>query len=88
MPQDTVLIEDQDLQAFVREVIGGGPITEEALAEIESLTLSELPGSAEDLALFPNLTTLILSEEAAQGAPDLPELYERYTLVVAGGEAQ
>ena len=88
LPEDTVLIEDQELQAFVREIIGGGPITEEALAEIESLALPQLPGSAEDLAIFPNLTTLILSEEAAQGAPDLPELYERYTLVVAGGEAQ
>ena len=88
LPEDTVIIEDRYLRDLVREVIGGGPITEEALAQIETLNLSQLPRSAEDLSVLPNLTTLILSEEAAQAAPGLPKLYEAYTLVVTGGESQ
>ena len=87
LPEDTVVIENEALRDFVRTVIGGGPITEEALAQIETLQLSQLPQSAEDLTVFPNLTTLILSEEAAQAAPELPALYEAYTLIVAGGDA-
>ena len=87
-PEDTVLIENEALRSFVREVIGGGPITEEPLGKVERLTLSRLPDSVEDLALFPNLSTLVLSEEAAKEAPTMPGLYESYTLVVTGGEAK
>ena len=40
------------------------------------------------LALLPHLATLILSEAAAQGAPEQPELYDGYTLIVRGGDGQ
>ena len=83
-----VIIEDEALQAAVREAIGGGFITEESLAEVETLRLSRLPENGEDLLLFPHLTTLILSQGAAQEAPQQPGLYDAYTLIVAGGEAQ
>ena len=88
LPEDTVLIEDDTLRAAVRAAVGGGPITQKALAAVEELSLAQLPGNADDLAVFPNLTTLILTEAAAQAAPELPALYERYTLIVAGGEGR
>ena len=85
-PEDQVLFRDEALRETVRAAVGGGPITEEALAGVETLSLSRLPESMEDLALLPNLSTLILSQEAAQQAPRLPELYEQYTLILAGGD--
>ena len=68
LPEDTVAFQDETLRAAVRSAVGGGPITEEAVAELESLYLSQLPESTEELSLLPHLTTLILSEAAAQGA--------------------
>ena len=85
-PTDTVVIADEVLREAVRTAIDGGLITEDAVAGIESLSLSQLPENLADLSLLPNLTTLILSEEAAQAAPGMPELYETYTLIVAGGD--
>ena len=87
LPADTVILKDQALREAVRETIGGGAITEEAVRGLKTLSLSRLPDGLEDLSLLPDLSTLILSEAAAQGAPQLPELYDRYTLIVAGGEA-
>ena len=86
-PVDEVLIEDEALREAARAAIGGGVITKEALAKVETLSLARLPQDAEELSLFPALTTLILSQEAAQAAPKLPALYDRYTLILAGGEA-
>ena len=88
LPEDTVTIMDEYLQQTVRSVVGGGAITEEAVAAIETLTLSRLPESLDDLDLLPNLSTLILTEEAAKTAPELPDLYDRYTLILTGGDAQ
>ena len=85
-PEDEVLIEDESLRQAVRTAIGGGPITEEALTQVETLYLARLPETAEELSVLPDLTALILSQEAAKGAPELPELYERYTLIVTGGD--
>lgn len=85
VPEDTVSIQDEDLRALVRALVGGGQINEENVATIETLRLSHLPEDLGDLAQLPRLTTLILSEEAAQAAPQTPALYERYTLIVAGG---
>ena len=85
-PEDQVVFQDPILREAIREAVGGGPITQEALARITVLPLSHLPESMEDLALLPNLSTLILSQEAAQGAPQQPGLYEKYTLILAGGE--
>lgn len=87
-PTDQVLIADESLREAARAAIDGGLITPEALEGIESLSLSRLPSHPEDLSIFPNLSTLILSQEAAKAAPELPDLYERYTLIVAGGEGQ
>ena len=88
LPEDTVIFQDEVLRAAVRSAIGGGPITEEAVAELETLYLSQLPENGEELARLPRLTTLILSEAAAQGAPEQPELYDGYTLIVRGGDGQ
>ena len=54
----------------------------------DPLALSRLPESLDDLDLLPNLSTLILTEEAAKTAPELPDLYDRYTLILTGGDAQ
>ena len=86
LPADTVILKDQALREAVRQAIGGA-ITEEAVRGLKTLSLSRLPDGLEDLSLLPDLSTLILSEAAAQEAPQLPELYDKYTLIVAGGEA-
>ena len=86
-PADEVLIQDEALRAAARAAIGGGVITKEALAKVGTLSLDRLPKDTEELSVFPALTTLILSQEAAQAAPELPVLYDRYTLILAGGEA-
>lgn len=88
LPEDTVTIADEYLREAVRSAIGGGAITQKSVAGVTELRLSRLPENMSDLALLPDLTTLILTEEAAKGAPELPELYETYTLILAGGEAQ
>ncbi len=85
-PVDEVLIEDEYLQEVARSAMGGGLITKAGLEGIETLRLDQLPESVEDLAVFPNLKTLILSQEAAQNAPQLPELYDSYTLIVGGDQ--
>ena len=87
-PEDAVIFQDETLRAAVRSAVGGGPITEEAVAKLETLYLSQLPESLDELALLPRLTTLILSEAAAQGAPEQPELYDGYTLIVTGGDGR
>ncbi len=88
VPEDAVTIGDEYLREAVRAAIGGGVITEESVASIETLTLVQLPKTVEELAVLPNLTTLLLTEDAAQAAPELPKLYEKYTLIVAGGDGQ
>ena len=85
-PSDTDRIGDSSLLEAARAAIGGGPVTDEALAGIDTLRLSRLPESADDLSVFPNLKVLVLTEDAAKAAPGLPLLYERYTLIVTGGE--
>ena len=85
-PAYEVDIPDEALREVVRAAMGGGQITEAGLSAIESLYLAQLPEDLDDLALLPNLTTVRLSQAAAQAAPEHPELYERYTLIVAGGE--
>lgn len=87
-PEDTLLLRDEALKEAVRGAIGGGPITEEAVAGLAELSFARLPEDISELALLPDLSTLILSQEAAKAAPETPELYERYTLIVAGGDGQ
>lgn len=87
-PEDTVFIEDEALREAIRAAIGGGAITEEALAKVETLYVSKLPETVEELSVLPKLSTLVLSQEAAQDAPELPALYESYTLTIAGGDGQ
>lgn len=87
-PVDSVIIEDEALREAVRAAIGGGLITEESLATVEKLYLDQLPENMDDLALLPHLSTLILSQEAAQAAPGQPDLYDSYALILAGGEGQ
>ena len=85
-PADEVDIPDEELREAVRAAMGGGQITKAGLQGIESLYLARLPEDLQSLSLLPNLTTLRLSSAAAQAAPEHSELYERYTLIVAGGE--
>ncbi len=86
--EDTLHIEDAILREAVRAAIGGGPITEEAAAALETLYLSRLPEDVSELSLLPRLTTLRLSQEAAQAAPEQPALYDSYRLIVTGGDGK
>ena len=88
LPEDTLAIEDPILRDAVRAAVGGGPITEEAAAALDTLYLSQMPEDVSELSLLPRLATLRLSQEAAQAAPEHPALYDSYTLIVTGGDGQ
>ena len=83
---DTVRIEDASLRAAVRQAVGGGPITEDNLREVETLRLKELPENVEELALLEALTRVEIPQELAPEALWL--LDEGYTVVLYGGGAK
>ena len=83
---DTVRIEDASLRTAVRQAVGGGPITEDNLREVETLRLKELPENVEELALLEALTRVEIPQELAPEALWL--LDEGYTVVLYGGGAK
>ena len=79
---DAVVLEDSVIAAAARSAVGG-PLTEEALDAVTALSLSGLPESWEELALFPALERIELPQSAAAQAETLPE---GVTVVLKGGE--
>lgn len=87
-PTDSVVFADPVLTEAVREAIGGGRLTEEALESVEALTLTALPASLSELERLPNLKQLRLTQSAAMAAGDAVEtLAQRYELLLIGGGA-
>ena len=84
---DTVTFGDAKLTAALREAAGGGMITTETLEQVTKLKLEELPENLSELKeKVPNLTTLILPQEAAKDALEATD--GQYTIVLAPeGEA-
>lgn len=60
--EDTVLFSDSVLQTSARQAVGGGALTEESLAAVQTLVLAELPGSWDDLSLLPALEEIVLPQ--------------------------
>ncbi len=87
-PADTVIISDEILRETVRDALGGGPLTEESLANVAVLrfTGDTLPDDLSGLSLLPHLETIEINQTAAKDAADYPVLF-RYTIVLTGGES-
>ena len=83
---DTVVIEDDALRAAVRSAVGGGAITEENTAGLETLRLKELPEDGEELEKLGALTRVEIPQELAPDALWLID--EGYTVVLYGGEGK
>ncbi len=86
---DTVTFEDEKLTDALRSAVGGGMITTKALERVTKLRLEELP---EDLSGLkekaPNLTMLILPQEAAKKALEAVEGQYDIALAPEGEAAQ
>ena len=81
-PADTVTFSDPVIREAVRSAAGGGALSPESLAQIQSIRLTELPESWEDLSLLPGLQQIEISQEVAL-AEDLP--MDTYRIVLYGG---
>lgn len=84
---DTVSFGDARLTDALRDAVDGGMITTETLEQVTKLKLAELPEDLSELKeKVPNLTTLILPQEAAKDALEAAD--GQYTIVLAPeGEA-
>ena len=86
---DSVTFADETVREAVRDVIGGGLITEDRLSGVTTLRLEgdTLPDTLTDLALLPALETVVLSQRAAAGVSAHPEL-SAYTIELYGGASE
>ena len=84
---DTVTFEDEKLTDALRSAVGGGMITTKSLEQVTRLRLEEVPGDLSELKeKVPNLTMLILPQEAAKKA--LEKVDGQYDIALAPeGEA-
>ena len=82
---DQVTISDPVIFDAVKEAVGGGPVTEDAVSQITSLHLERMPESWEDLAFLPSLKDIWIPQEALLGDEPLPE--GDYTIKLSGGGA-
>ena len=84
---DTVTFEDEKLTDALRTAVGGGMITTKSLEQVTRLRLEEVPGDLSELKeKVPNLTMLILPQEAAKKA--LEKVDGQYDIALAPeGEA-
>ena len=80
---DEVKFSDPVIMTAVREAAGGGALTEESISGITSISLTEMPGSWDDLSLLPALTEIRLPQESLLGDDPLPE--GDYTIRLQGG---
>ena len=74
---------DPVIMTAVREAAGGGALTEESISGITSISLTEMPGSWDDLSLLPALVEIRLPQESLLGDDPLPE--GDYTIRLQGG---
>lgn len=81
--EDTVPFSDPVIREAARAAAGGGPLSEDSLQGIESLYLTELPETWEDLSLLPDLQQLEISQDMAAQADTLP--MDAYRIVLYGG---
>ena len=80
---DTVTFSDAKLTDALRTAVGGGMITTKSLEQVTRLRLEEVPGDLSELKeKVPNLTMLILPQEAAKKAGIKGELPDLNTLIL------
>lgn len=80
---DTVFFENAALRAAVRSAVGGGAITQESAAAVDTLRLKTLPEDGGELDKLPSLTRVEIPQSAAAEAQWL--LDGGYTVVLYGG---
>ena len=80
---DTVTFSDPVIREAVRTAAGGGVLSEESLQNIQSLHLTQLPENWSDLCLLPALQEIVISQDAAVRAEELP--LDAYRIVLYGG---
>lgn len=86
-PEDTVFFSDPALTAAVRRIVDG-PITEESLNGVTSLSFDALPEDISGLSCLPNLTRIELPQNAVLDAPEqVLTLTDSYEIVLIGGDA-
>ena len=86
---DTVTFSDETIRETIRTALGGGELTDERLADIDTLYLEGdmLPTDLSDIDLLPSLKTIIISQKAVSGLKDHPEL-DGYEIELFGGESE
>lgn len=83
---DTLIFESAQLRGAVRAAVGGGAITEEKAAAVETLRLKAAPEKSGELEKLPSLTRVEIPQSDAADALWL--LDEGYTVVLYGGEGK
>ena len=86
---DTVTFSDETIRETVRTALGGGALTGERLAEIDTLYLEgdAIPSDLSDIDLLPSLKTVIISQKAVPGLDDHPEL-DGFEIELFGGASE
>lgn len=82
---DSISFADPVIREAARAAAGGGALTEETAAGIQTIRLEELPETWEDLALLEQLQSIELPQSAVLEAQQLPE--GDYRIVLYGGAA-
>lgn len=81
--EDSVAFSDPVIMEAARAAAGGGSLSEDSLKAIQTIRLTNLPGSWEDLTLLPDLQQIELPQEAVMQAEELP--LGSYRIVLYGG---
>ena len=83
-PADEVVFSDAVIAESVRAAVGS-PVTRESVEKLTALRLTGVPDAFEELDRLPALTWLEIPQECVSGAAE-NALYDRYTVVIVGGE--
>lgn len=82
---DSVSFADPVIREAARVAAGGGALTEEVLAQVQTIRLKKLPESWEDLVLLEQLQAIELPQNLVLEGQELPE--GSYRIVLYGGAA-
>ena len=81
---DTIVFDDNVIEAAVRKELIGRELTPEAVSGIETLSLEGLPENWDDLEKLSSLKKIVISQNALLYGGALPD--GDYTIVLTGGD--